>query len=281
MSTLAKVFVVIIFALSAVFFGTSATLFLTREDYGARYAQLRENSMQQINELGKKVDEQTDRQTSILNALNILRESERELSARVKKAEEALAVEQARASRAESERTAHAHAAAEARQLATAMQEANTDLLGKLQAANDERERAISLQQRAIEDRNRMKRDLDASSQELHVARVEYKELVDRYETQELLLNAYIVDYGHRAPGLAPTIDALVSAVDGAEDLVLLSVGSDQKVQEGYEFTIYRDASFIGKVKVTKVYPSLSGAEVVFTDNGARIRRGDRATTRP
>ena len=60
--------------------------------------------------------------------------------------------------------------------------------------------------------------------------------------------------------------------------LVLLSVGRQDNVQEGYEFTIYRGTRFIARVKVEKVLPDLCGARVIF--EVAKIQRGDLAATR-
>ncbi len=75
-----------------------------------------------------------------------------------------------------------------------------------------------------------------------------------------------------------PAIDAEVVAYDEPTRLVLLSVGRQDEVEEGHEFTIYRGQRFIGRVKVEKVLPDLCGARVIF--EVAKIQKGDRAATR-
>jgi len=77
----------------------------------------------------------------------------------------------------------------------------------------------------------------------------------------------------------APRIDAVVKAVSHKDKIVLLSVGKDQKVEEGLEFTVYRGPEFIGKVRVIRVYPDLAGAEVIYTKEKAEMQAGDRAST--
>jgi len=77
----------------------------------------------------------------------------------------------------------------------------------------------------------------------------------------------------------APPIDAVIQAVKNEDKLVVLSVGKDQKVQEGYQFTVYRGDKFVGKVQVIKVYDDLAGARVLYTQDGEAIQVGDQAAT--
>jgi hypothetical protein len=77
-----------------------------------------------------------------------------------------------------------------------------------------------------------------------------------------------------------PPIDTWVKAIDATARLVVLSAGREQKVELHYEFTIYRDHEFIAKVKVIKLFPDLSGAEVLFVKEGAEIWPGDEAATK-
>jgi len=81
------------------------------------------------------------------------------------------------------------------------------------------------------------------------------------------------------SPRVAPPIHAKVNAVDPKEKLVVLSAGKDQKVENGYEFLVYRGGQFVGKVQVIKVYPDLSGARILFAKDGMEIEQGDSATT--
>jgi hypothetical protein len=79
-----------------------------------------------------------------------------------------------------------------------------------------------------------------------------------------------------------PAIDAKVAAVktDVNPALVLLSVGSDDKVEKGFHFSIYAGAEFKGKVVVEKVLKDSCGCRVLFTKEGQSIQAGDSAATR-
>lgn len=79
-----------------------------------------------------------------------------------------------------------------------------------------------------------------------------------------------------------PAIDAEVLAVkhEVEPNLVLLSAGSDEEVEQGYRFSVYRGSDFIGKVVVERVLSDSSGCRVLFTAEGRSIKPGDLAATR-
>lgn len=79
-----------------------------------------------------------------------------------------------------------------------------------------------------------------------------------------------------------PAIDGTVVAVKTDVDppLVLLSVGANEKVERGYQFSIYRANQFVGKVVVEKVLNNGAGCRLLFTAEGATVQAGDRAATR-
>ena len=79
-----------------------------------------------------------------------------------------------------------------------------------------------------------------------------------------------------------PAIDAQVVAVknDVQPGLVLLSVGSDDLVEQGFQFSIYREQTFVGKVVVERVLRDSAGCRLLFTAEGENVRPGDKAATR-
>lgn len=84
-----------------------------------------------------------------------------------------------------------------------------------------------------------------------------------------------------------PPIEGVVVAVrpiegDADHPLVLLSVGSNDKVAKGYQFSVHRGNEFVAKVVVEKVMPDMAGCRVLFFKDhaGVPIQEGDRASTR-
>lgn len=120
--------------------------------------------------------------------------------------------------------------------------------------------------------------DLAKLRQEYAVAKKDLREKVLLLNMRERGLN--FADLLPGPPVLA--IDAQVVAVklDIEPALALLSAGSDDGVQAGYRFSIYRGSQFIGKVVVEKVLRDSSGCRVLFTAYAKEIQAGDSAATR-
>jgi hypothetical protein len=82
-------------------------------------------------------------------------------------------------------------------------------------------------------------------------------------------------------------VQGMVAAVrdnpQGQQDLVMLTVGADDHVQEGMEFIIYRGDQYIVKVQARKVMPDMVACWVVpesWNAQGLKIQQGDVAQNR-
>jgi len=70
--------------------------------------------------------------------------------------------------------------------------------------------------------------------------------------------------------------DAEILAV--SDDHVEISVGSDDGVQTGMKFPVFRDEDYLGSIEIVKVEADKSSARILSEDVQTPIRRGDRAT---
>lgn len=286
MSALAKVFVVFVFLLSILFFGTSATLYLTREDWAKNYDEFREEVTKSVAELEARNDTLKGERDDLEDALRLISEDELQKAGTIQKLREELKGKDAQIVDISVTRDESIRAKTATDNVNASLVSQNTTLTGQLNEAHDKRDDAIDAQKVANAEKFRMKRDLDATTQELHEARVEHNTLSEKFDSLELAYGAVEKKLGKDGveailSGLvSPPIDALVEEVDSNLNLVVLSVGSQDEVKEGVEFTIYREDKFVGKVRVNKVYENLAGARVLFTAEGSDIRQGDRATTR-
>ena len=286
MSALAKVFVVFIFLLSILFFGTSATLYLTREDWATNYESYRTAVTAEVAKLEVRVNAIKGERDTLDDALRLVSRDEIAKAEQVKKLRVELDGKNAQIAQVSAQRDESIIAKTATDNVNASLVSQNTTLTTQLREAHDNRDTAIDAQKVANAEKFRMKRDLDATTTELHEARVEHSALDDKYNSLELAYGAVEKKLGKDGieailSGLvSPPIDALVEEVDANLSLVVLSVGSQDEVKEGAEFTIYREDKFVGKVRVNKVYENLAGARVLFTAEGADIKQGDRATTR-
>lgn len=133
---------------------------------------------------------------------------------------------------------------------------------------------AVELAQRARLDLQQQEESVERLSIELNETR---KQLNDKTTWIAIAERAgfNMASIGVQA---VPKIDGVISAVRG--DIVVLSVGRQDNVREGFEFTIYEGDRFIGKVKVESLLDDMSGARVLFTEQGATLKAGQSASTR-
>ena len=146
------------------------------------------------------------------------------------------------------------------------------------QKAKEAKTKADTARARAFLDRENLSKELVDMRIEFAALQKDHGEnvaLIDRARENGLDLEGMIAS----AP--PPPIDGIVVAVRLDADLVILSVGRDDLVQVGHEFTIYRADRFVAKVRVTRVTEDMAGASILYTDGDiGAIQVGDNATTR-
>jgi predicted nuclease with TOPRIM domain len=279
MSPLAKVFVVVNLVLAVAFFGSSATLFATRVNWRDEAVRFKTEADKALNEMNGKFKAQAgDLQTlskahASLNAnyANVSADKEKLLGT-LQETKTSLAKETLRVDTEVKEKT----------QLNSRMQSLegnNTQLGARVDQLTKEAADSKAAEEKARAEFTRIRVDLDKSNDQLEKSLIELASITAKLETAKMELAAAEKQGFRLGTGRAPPIDAIVEAVKGDDKLVVLSVGRDQKVEEGYEFTIYRGDRFVGKVRVTKVYENLAGAQILFTNDGESIQIGDKAAT--
>jgi len=86
-----------------------------------------------------------------------------------------------------------------------------------------------------------------------------------------------------RANGLlfdVPIINGSVAGVSNKVNLAVINVGEEDGVRVGFEFTIYREKSYVGKMVVEKVFPRQAACRVILDKTKDKVRVGDQVTTR-
>lgn len=75
-------------------------------------------------------------------------------------------------------------------------------------------------------------------------------------------------------------IDGVVTAVSDKVNLVLISVGEEQDVEVGDQFTVYRKDKYIGKIIIEKVWRDGAAGRSIKELEKEKIQAGDKVTTR-
>ncbi|MBI4568857.1 MAG: hypothetical protein HY719_10720 [Planctomycetes bacterium] len=119
----------------------------------------------------------------------------------------------------------------------------------------------------AVEDYDQLQSTFWVKSRELDEARSEIQ-----------MLRAASPDIDQKvATGIGRKLAARVHAVDEEVGLVILSVGQTDRVVIGQKFAVYRDDRFKANVKVERVYPNTCAATIVWDTAIRRIEVGDDA----
>ncbi len=280
MSPLAKIFVVVNLILSVAFFGSSATLFATRVNWKQEAIKFKTEADNLLKEREEKYKAQATRLQDLSREHAKLQSDFSGATADKIKVEGNLQETKTKLASADLRIDTEVKEKTQLNSRLQGLEKNNTDLGARVDELNKLAEDAKAAKEKAVTDMTRYRVDLDKSNEQLSKTRIELTDLNSKLDKADMqLAAAKAAGFDVDLANAYPPIDAIVEAVKGEDKLVVLSVGRDQKVQEGFEFTIYRGDRFVGKVKVTKVYENLAGARILFTNEGESIQIGDKAAT--
>jgi hypothetical protein len=92
-----------------------------------------------------------------------------------------------------------------------------------------------------------------------------------------------LVDQKASTKFLQGVVAAVREGVDGKQDIVMLTIGKDEKVEEGIEFILYRGADYIAKVRADRVMNDMVSCRVIqdsWNTKGLKIQQNDLASNR-
>ncbi len=279
MSTLAKILVIINLVLSVAFFGVTSTLFMVRKNWRASYEELRTSTQAELAEQIKSFEpyktsmgNMRTENRGLLEARNNLQSENNQLKEQIQN----LTSEKESLTEANKEQLA----------LLKKQEENNqrlNDNIANLNSQNEtlrnERQKAVSDKQAAVVAYTSLSIDLSKTQEELTNARADLQESNQQVEKFEIMIaaaekNGYKLDQFQQ-----PQINGVIDAVSNEENIVVISVGKDQKVEHGHVFAVRRGGDYIGKIEVTDVYQDLSGARVIYTKENTNIQVGDTIET--
>ena len=95
---------------------------------------------------------------------------------------------------------------------------------------------------------------------------------------EERGVNFAVLLDGPPVPLIKGSVGAVKADVEPA--LVLIDVGTNDKVEEGFRFAVYRDDVFVGKLIVERVESDAAACSVQWVVEGGQVQVGDNVTTR-
>jgi predicted transcriptional regulator len=286
MSLLAKIFVVIQTILIMVFLGMTSTLYQHRRDWRTSYQKLKNRYTVMVSRAQKEVQAL---RTYALAKDSLISSKEREVRSLKTQLDQEIARAQAATQRynekageftkMQGDFTGLSARLQEALQRNSQLQDRKTELEGLLEVATTRRERAEGQVSRLTVLNTSLETDLGDLRKEF----ADTRRLLREKELLISMAEGAGVNFELLVPGPpVPAIDGTVVAVktDVNPPLVLLSVGSQEKVERGFHFSIRRGNKFVGKVVVERVLSNSCGCRVLFTADGETIQANDAAATR-
>jgi chromosome segregation ATPase len=145
------------------------------------------------------------------------------------------------------------------------------------------RNQALDAQQKqkeAEDELTRVQGELDQANARIQAMEAQLTQIQGEKENLSNLLNVAKSQGFSTSENVAmPEIDAYVSDVNNEEGFVILNVGSEDKVERGFTFQVYRGDRYLGEVVVDDLFPKSCAALIRSTVNGAQIQKNDRAST--
>jgi archaellum component FlaC len=254
MSTLSKLFVVMVLVLALVLLGVNATLFAMRADFKHKWVEETRHHFQtqmvnsaQMSEMTSRIALQNEALAALRTDLENKQNDLNSVTGRLASTEKELQTRNTDVEKLNTNLSTLTRAVeTQGQQVATFEAEAKAH-----------RERANAANARAMTAEQNLQyriQEVTALTKDLGSLENQHQELArERQRLQEIIanLNARGIDTTGVAPRKA--LSGQVTAVASELDLVVISIGRDAGVNEGDEFTIYRGNSFVGKIAVDRV----------------------------
>jgi chromosome segregation ATPase len=287
MSTVQKVFVVLVFALAVTFTGLSLQMLSTEQKWKEKFVKKEEEMKEAVDDLTKKLN---DAKLNIKDLEKIKMEHEREVKRLDEENEKLKADNQSKAGEISTLRQNEMKLRDQVDTLTAQVKDYRDKLDAKTTEFNKEKKRAEDLvklyhfKQDELADIIAEYNELNASHKTL---KENYRRTEEKLQVSQHLLKVWkkkynieqeIIDPGMTKPPIP--IEGKVVAVTkeketGYDKLVMLSVGKQDRVKKGYEFIIYRGDKYICTVVVQKVFDDSSVSSVI-PESVNRNERGER-----
>lgn len=282
MSSIAKIFVIVNFVLSVLFLGFAATLLSQQWDYRQMYLETKHYYTTEKADWDAKEQQSKSQIENLKSLLNdrttVLKKSQENISDLQAKNKE---LEQWKAMLTQKMgdikinlEDINSTLKDKDQQIATLTKE-KEDVAKKINAAQEKAQAAYDELNRKVLELDQYKGRLAETEKMMKRARREL------WEAKQIVRSVQSV--GINIPALlnkVPPLEGQVVAVSPKVPIVMISVGSDEKVQKGYQFTVYRGNAYVGQVVVEEVYPDMSAARIIKDMTKRAIQRGDKVTTK-
>ncbi len=139
---------------------------------------------------------------------------------------------------------------------------------------------SIRNQQQSLDDQVKRTADMAVELHEKESQLVIIRERRSQLEKQVANARILLQQMGLNvnSPAEMPDVDGVVIAV--GREAIELSLGGDDGLQQGHELEVFRDDTYLGRIRVVTVRPDKAVATVIPEFKRGFIQRGDRVASR-
>jgi hypothetical protein len=124
-----------------------------------------------------------------------------------------------------------------------------------------------------------LKQDFNNAENDLTLLKEANTRLVGQMAHAKILLERQGINPEASVDGTPPKVDGVVLMV-GRDNLVEISLGSDDGIRRGNTLEVFRATKYKGRVEVVQTSPDKSVAKIIPGFQQAKIERDDRVATR-
>ncbi len=280
MTLLGKIFTVLIMVMSVVFMSFSIVVYATHTNWKAEAEGLKQNLDQQL-ERNQQLEARKQR---LLDNLALEQAARRHALASLEtKWRQSYDTLQQRERELTNLQTSEGEAVAQVaaaqglnQQLTTEVSTLRTDIRAAQRDVDEKFARVVALTDQ-YNQAKRLAEQLEQTQAPLYSQLAGYEDILRkmgiRFDVEE---DGTVVSDVNRIP---PDIKGQVVAVSD-EELVEISIGSDDGLKIGHELDVYRDNTYLGRVRVRRTNPDKSIVEILKPFQKGIIRKGDSVATK-
>jgi len=281
MSLFAKIMVIVNFILAVAFLAAAGTLLGASEDYKAKY--------------DKAIADAKEESTKLNDQISLRETKLKEASTRFADSDKGKAAAEALLKELQNSNTALANANTQTRADLDKLSDAQKDLQGKLADQNkmiEEGRTALSQSESQRKEGDakikaqadeiaRLSQANETAEKNAAAAAADSKTLRDQLDEKVTLLARYKQEKGPLSGGVVmKPVSGVVQACNNSVDIYIISVGSHDGVEVGYEFTVYRGSEYVSTIVIDKVFPNYASGTTKAGTKKREVMAGDECTTR-
>lgn len=281
MSMFAKIMVVVNFILAVAFLAAAGTLLGAAEDYKAKFQKSQDEAAQTKKDLEGQVEaarntaNQNQQKFTAADAERMAKDSQLKV---VSDSNQQLKEAQAQL------RSSYDKLGDAQKDLQTRLASLNSDLdkvRGELATSEAGRKETDAKNKALNDDIARLNQEKDTAEKGLAAQSAETKRLGEQLDTATTTLERYKKEKGPLTGGMTmENVRGVVQAVDNKNDIYVISVGQKDKVQVGYEFTVFRGSEYVTTIVIDSVFPNYASGMTKPGTKKRDVQAGDECATR-